>query len=137
MKRARIESGGDYFPPPGDRGQGERGGSMTGPEKPIAPPDRKETVRRKILSLLSGPPLTARQISARAGIPEKEVYAHLPHVKKTVGRLGAPLLVTPAECNACGFTLRKRERPYKPSRCPPCRGESISPPLFAIGAKRS
>ena len=110
---------------------------MTGPEKPIAPPDRKETVRRKILSLLSGPPLTALQISARSGIPEKEVYAHLPHVKKTVGRLGERLLVTPAECNACGFTFRKRERPDKPSRCPLCRGESISPPLFAIGAKRS
>ena len=110
---------------------------MTGPEKPIAPPDRKETIRRKILSLLSGPPLSALQISARAGIPEKEVSAHLPHVKKTVGRLGERLLVTPAECNACGFTFRKRERPDKPGRCPVCRGESISPPLFAIGAKRS
>jgi len=111
---------------------------MTGPEKdPIAPPDRKETVRRKILSLLSETPLSALQISARAGIPEKEVYAHLPHVKKTVGRLGERFLVTPAECNTCGFTFRKRERPDKPGRCPLCRGESISPPLFAIGAKRS
>jgi predicted Zn-ribbon and HTH transcriptional regulator len=110
---------------------------MTGPEKSIAPPDRKETVRRKILSLLSETPLSALQISARVGIPEKEVYAHLPHVKKTVGRLGGRLLVTPAECNACGFSFRKRERPDKPSRCPVCRGESISPPLFAIDAKRS
>src|SRR4030066_1485192 len=134
MKRARSGSGGDLFLP-GDRGQGGRGGSMTGPEKPIAPLDRKETVRRKILSLLSGPPLSALQISARAGIPEKEGDAHLPHVKKTVGRLGERLLVTPAECNACGFTFRKRERPDKPGRCPAGRGESISPPLFAIGAK--
>jgi predicted Zn-ribbon and HTH transcriptional regulator len=110
---------------------------MTGPVKPIAPPDRKETVRRKILSLLSETPLSALQISARAGIPEKEVYAHLPHVKKTVGRLGGRLLVTPAECNACGFSFRKRERPDKPGRCPLCQGESISPPLFAIDAKRS
>src|SRR4030067_953420 len=67
MKRARIESGGDLFSPRGDRGQGGRGGSMTGPEKPIAPPDRKETVRRKILSLLSGTPLSALQLSARVG----------------------------------------------------------------------
>jgi predicted Zn-ribbon and HTH transcriptional regulator len=110
---------------------------MTGPEKTIAPPDRKETVRRKILSLLSGTPLSALQISARAGIPEKEVYAHLPHVKKTAGRLGKRLLVIPAECNACGFSFRKRERPDKPGRCPVCRGESISPPWFAVGPKRS
>jgi predicted Zn-ribbon and HTH transcriptional regulator len=110
---------------------------MTGPEKSIAPPDRKETVRRQILSLLSETPLSALQISARAGLPEKEVYAHLPHVKKTVERLGERLLVTPAECNACGFSFRKRERPDKPGRCPLCQGESISPPLFAIDAKRS
>lgn len=110
---------------------------MTGPEKPIAPPDRKETVRRKILTLLSGPPLTAMQISAQARIPEKEVYAHLPHVKRTVERLGGRFLVTPPECNGCGFAFRKRGRPDKPGRCPVCRGESISPPLFAIGAKRS
>jgi predicted Zn-ribbon and HTH transcriptional regulator len=109
---------------------------MTGPVKPIAPPDRKETVRRKILSLLSETPLSALQISARAGIPEKEVYAHLPHVKRTVGRLGERLRVTPAECNACGFAFRKRERPDKPSRCPVCRGESITPPLFSLGKGR-
>jgi len=109
---------------------------MTGPEKPIPPPDRKETVRRKILSLLSGTPLSALQISARASIPEKEVYAHLPHVKKTLGRLGGQLQITPAECNACGFTFRKRERPDKPGRCPLCRGESISPPLFSLGKDR-
>ena len=105
---------------------------MTGPEKPIAPPDRKETVRRKILSLLSGRPLTARQISARAGIPEKEVCAHLPHLRKTVGQLGGRMTVTPAECNGCGFVFRKRERPSKPGRCPVCRGESISAPLFSV-----
>src|SRR4030067_456298 len=122
MKRPRIESGGDLFSPRGDRGQGGRGGSMTGPEKPIPPPDRKETVRRKILSLLSETPLTALQISASAGIPEKEVYAHLPHVKKTVGRLGERLLVTPAECNACGFTFRKRGGPGQPGGCPAWRG---------------
>jgi len=105
---------------------------MTGREKPFAPADRKETVRRRILSLLSDRPLTARQISAEVGIPEKEAYAHLPHVKKTVGNLGATLTVTPAERNGCGFIFRKRERPTRPGRCPLCRGESISEPLFAV-----
>ena len=105
---------------------------MTERGKPIAPPDRKETVRRRILSLLSGRPLTARQISAHAGIPEKEVCAHLPHVKKTVGQLGGRMTVVPAECNGCGFAFRKRERPNKPGRCPVCRGESISAPLFSV-----
>jgi predicted Zn-ribbon and HTH transcriptional regulator len=105
---------------------------MTGSEKPIVPADRKETVRRRILSLLSGHSLTARQISAEVGIPEREAYAHMPHVKRTVARLGGRLAVTPAECRQCGYVFRKRERPNKPGRCPVCRGESISEPLFAV-----
>lgn len=105
---------------------------MTGREKHFAPADRKETVRRRILTLLSDRPLTARQISAEAGIPEKEAYAHLPHVKRTVARLGGRLAVTPAECRQCGYVFRKRERPNRPSRCPVCRGESISEPVFAV-----
>lgn len=106
---------------------------MTGRGKPYRPPDREVTERRKILFLLSNRPLTARQISARAGIPEKEVYRHLPHVKKTVVRLGKSLKVSPAECRRCGFVFRKRERPNRPSRCPVCRGESILEPIFSVG----
>jgi len=105
---------------------------MTRSEKPIVPADRKETVRRRILSLLSGQSLTARQISAEVGIPEREAYAHMPHVKRTVARLGGRLAVTPAECRQCGYVFRKRERPNRPGRCPVCRGESISEPLFAV-----
>ena len=108
---------------------------MTRHDKRRELPDRKETVRRKILSHLRGGPLTARQISSQIGIPEKEVYAHLPHVKKTVGNLGESLAITPAECNGCGFLFRKRERPTRPGRCPVCRSESISEPQFAVRRK--
>jgi transcriptional regulator len=105
---------------------------MTGSEKPIVPADRKETVRRRILSLLLNRSLTARQISAEVGIPEREAYAHMPHVKRSVARLGGRLAVTPAECRQCGYVFRKRERPNRPGRCPVCRGESISEPLFTV-----
>lgn len=96
------------------------------------PPDRKETVRRRILSLLSERPLSAREISGRIGIPEREVYAHLPHVGRSAGRAGGRLAVTPAECRRCGFAFRKRDRLARPGRCPVCRGESISEPLFVV-----
>jgi predicted Zn-ribbon and HTH transcriptional regulator len=105
---------------------------MTNQRKPSKPPERKETVRRKILALLSDTPLSAKQISARAGIPEKEVYAHLPHLEKTVSTLKGRLAVIPAECRRCGFAFRKRERWNRPGRCPVCRGESISEPLFFL-----
>ncbi len=109
----------------------------TGRSRPTAPADRKETVRRKILALLSDRPLTARQISAEAGIPEKEAYAHLPHVKRTAARLGMRLAVTPPECRQCGYVFRKRERPGRPGRCPVCRGESVSDPVFSVRPVRS
>lgn len=105
---------------------------MTRREKPFEPVDRKETLRRKIVSLLSEGALSARQISVRAGISEKEVYAHLPHVGKTVAQRGGRLIVAPAECRRCGFAFRKRERPARPGRCPVCRGESISEPRFSV-----
>jgi predicted Zn-ribbon and HTH transcriptional regulator len=105
---------------------------MTESDNPIAPAERKETVRKWILSLLTGRSLTARQISAEVGIPEREAYAHMPHVKRTVARLGGRLAVYPAECRQCGYVFRKRERPNRPGRCPVCRGESISEPLFTV-----
>jgi len=106
---------------------------MTGWDRRNELAERKETVRRKILTCLREGPLSARQISALVGIPEKEVVLHLPHIQKTVGTLGRRLAVTPAQCRLCGFVFRKRERPKKPGRCPICRGESISEPLFSFG----
>ena len=97
-----------------------------------APPERGETERRRILLLVSERPLSAKEISAGARIPEKEVCAHLDHLKRTVRREGRRIVVTPAECLACGFVFRKRERFARPGRCPVCRGESVSEPLYFV-----
>lgn len=104
----------------------------SGRETSNAPADRRETVRRRILALISERPLSARQISAAAGIPEKEVHAHLQHAARSAGRAGGRLSVTPAQCRRCGFAFRKRDRLTRPGRCPVCRGESISDPLFQV-----
>ena len=102
-----------------------------GTDAPV-PRERFETARRRILGLVSGRPLSTKEISADAGIPEKEVCGHLDHLRKTLRREGRRVTVTPAECLACGFVFRKRERFGKPGRCPVCRGESVSEPLFFV-----
>ena len=96
------------------------------------PPERSETARRRILALLSERPRSAKALSADVRIPEKEVFGHLDHLRKSLHREGRRVAVTPAECLACGFVFRKRERFAKPGRCPVCRGESVSEPLFFV-----
>ncbi|HJV34674.1 transcriptional regulator [Geomonas sp.] len=99
------------------------------PKLPAIPADRPETIRQEIIAALKEESLTAREISGRVGISEKEVLEHLEHVRVA---LHGALVVIPAECMACGFLFRKRERLKGPGRCPVCRSEHIAEPTFAI-----
>ncbi|MBS1112128.1 MAG: transcriptional regulator containing an domain fused to a Zn-ribbon-like protein [Nitrospirae bacterium] len=102
------------------------------PKGPFIPPQRNETVRQSIITLLEGQSLSAKEISADVRVSEKDVYEHLEHIqkKKTVS-----LAVSPAECKKCGYQFANRERLRKPGRCPECKGESIQEPLFSIRKK--
>ncbi|MCX5720300.1 MAG: helix-turn-helix domain-containing protein [Nitrospirae bacterium] len=102
------------------------------PKEPFIPVERHETVRQKIISVLEGQTLSAKDISADVMVSEKEVYEHLKHIQKTLNKRDRNLIITPAECKKCGFVFRKRDRLKKPGRCPVCRGELISEPLFSI-----
>jgi predicted Zn-ribbon and HTH transcriptional regulator len=84
------------------------------------------------MSVLDGRTISAQDISGEIGIPEKEVFDHLLHIRKSLNRRSRSLIVTPSECRKCGFVFRERQRLSKPGRCPNCRGESISYPLFSI-----
>jgi transcriptional regulator len=89
------------------------------------------TIRRKIIQLLSEGNFSARGISQALRISEKEVYEHLPHVEKSLGR-GENLICQPARCMDCSFVFIKRKRFTTPGRCPVCRSEAISVPLYGI-----
>lgn len=99
---------------------------------PAVPLERHETVRQEIISVLSQGAASAKDISFEVRIPEKEVYDHLEHIRKTLNKTDHHLLIVPAECVKCGFVFSKRERLRKPGKCPVCKGESITEPLFSI-----
>jgi predicted Zn-ribbon and HTH transcriptional regulator len=99
---------------------------------PTVPPPQVATIRSQIADLLSGEPLSAREISTLVGIPEKAVYGHLDHLRRTLHPRGRRLQIIPSACRKCGFVFGKRERLQRPGRCPVCRQQSISEPLFAI-----
>ena len=102
------------------------------PKEPPIPTAMRDTARRAIIAALEEGDRSARDLSSEIGIPEKEVYSHLEHIRKTMSATRRHLAVTPAECKKCGFVFSKRERLTKPGKCPVCRGESIHEPLFSI-----
>lgn len=91
-----------------------------------------QTVRQRIAELLRGEELTAHQISQQAGVQEREVAEHLRHLEHTLGHSAEHLYVLAPECVACGFRFAEREKHSRPSRCPRCRSERLSPPRFSI-----
>ncbi len=101
-------------------------------KKPFIPTERQETIRQKIISLLEGQSLYAKEISADVRASEKEVYGHLEHIQRTINKKEYNLIITPAECRKCGFVFRKRDRLKKPGKCPVCHNEFIQEPLFSI-----
>jgi len=103
-----------------------------GPKQPRTPPQMHDTIRHAILVALEQETRSAKDLSALVRIPEKEVYGHLEHLRRSLAANNRHLAVTPAECRKCGFVFSKRERLTKPGKCPKCRGESIHEPLYRI-----
>lgn len=101
--------------------------------EPYIPIERKETIRQAIITIIDGMGLSAKEISVQIGIPEKEVYEHLEHIRKTaLSKKEYKLKISPPVCKRCGFEFIKREKLKKPSKCPVCKSENIQEPLFAI-----
>jgi len=98
--------------------------------------ERDLTARQKIMDAVRGEMLTAKDISKAAGLKEKEVLEHLPHVAKTVNSskeaMSARFVVQPSVCVSCGFVFKKREKLKTPSKCPVCRSEEITEMRFGI-----
>lgn len=103
-----------------------------GPREPKAPVERYQTIRRRIMELLAGRKMTAREISEELRIPERDVYEHLEHIRKTTSKGKSVLVVEPAACEGCGFIFRKRVRLKDPGKCPMCRSESIRQAVFSV-----
>jgi transcriptional regulator len=74
---------------------------------------------------------SAKDISKILGIMEKEVYEHLAHVEKS-SLYKKSIISDPARCLDCGFVFKKRTRFSTPSRCPACRSEAITTPLYSL-----
>ncbi len=98
----------------------------------VPPKNYSQTIRQLITGLLLEKELTAREISQAAGVREKEVYEHLPHLARSAAALGKKLRVLPFRCLDCGFVFEERSRFTRPSRCPRCKKSRLETPLYHI-----
>ena len=99
----------------------------------IPMPSPEQTTRQRIIELLTGAPMASHQLARALSIAERLVEEHLAHVVKTVARdRSRRFLREPSSCMDCGFMFRDRTRLTRPSRCPQCRSEGITPPRYHI-----
>ena len=100
------------------------------------PPDQPrpvtETPRQAIRRHLAAGPHTAPALSALVHLPEKEIVPHVEHLARSLHGRGAALEVEPARCLGCGYVFRDRRRLTRPSACPRCRGQHMTPPVFRL-----
>ena len=94
---------------------------------------KNRTVRQEMIALLQTEACGLRDISQALHISEKEVGDHLAHIRRSLSSSEQSLKILPAECLACGFVFKERQRFSRPGRCPRCRQTRISLPRFTIG----
>lgn len=59
----------------------------------------------------------------------KDVLADLQHVARALKKR---FVMDPSVCRTCGFVFKNREKLKRPSRCPECKNEKITEPVFSI-----
>jgi predicted Zn-ribbon and HTH transcriptional regulator len=98
------------------------------------PQVRHATLRQSLREVLLEGDATARDLSRRVGIPERDVAEHVEHLARSARHTGERVVVEPSRCLACGFAFERRERHRftRPGRCPECHGRRISLPRFRI-----
>jgi predicted Zn-ribbon and HTH transcriptional regulator len=91
-----------------------------------------QTIRQKIVDLLSRHEMDARELSQELGIREREVYTHLAHVARSVKAEKKKLIVYPSQCLLCGYVFDERKRFTRPGRCPQCKKSHLTRPMFQV-----
>jgi hypothetical protein len=54
------------------------------------------------------------------------------HVERSVASSGGKFIVTPSQCQLCGYVFEARRRLTRPGRCPACRRSKLQNPSFRI-----
>lgn len=96
---------------------------------------RTLTIRQHLKELLLQGDFSTRELAGHVQCAERLVEDHLQHIIRSLERkAGEKFILIEPICLDCGFRFRQRTRINKPSRCPHCRSEAVTPPRFTIRA---
>ena len=90
------------------------------------------TRRQELAAILARAELSFEELRRETQARVRDLDDDLAHLARSLRRGEQRLVVTPAQCIACGFAFRKRDRFSTPGRCPVCREERIAPARLRI-----
>ena len=91
-----------------------------------------KTIRKDIIEILEKEKHTVKQLSDYFGVPVADIIEDLKHIRQTLKPMHRKLVEQNPLCKHCGFDFRNREKLSRPSRCPRCRSEDITEPVFWV-----
>lgn len=89
------------------------------------------TTRERMADRLREEELPASALAREFEINTPEALTHVRHIARSLAATDEQLLVAPPACEDCGFDGFD-DPANRPSRCPECRSEALTEPVFRI-----
>ncbi|QLD86665.1 transcriptional regulator [Natronomonas halophila] len=91
----------------------------------------EQTTRQRIADFLRHESAEASTLAAEFEITTPSALSHVEHIAQSLEGTDEELLVAPPECQDCSFH-EFDDLINRPSRCPECKSENVSDPVFTI-----
>ncbi len=89
------------------------------------------TTRQRIAAYLREESAPPGRLASEFDVTTATALAHVEHVAESLERTNEQLFVSPPTCRVCEFDDFD-ELINRPSRCPECKSENVSEPIFTI-----
>ncbi|MEM4336746.1 MAG: transcriptional regulator [Candidatus Woesearchaeota archaeon] len=90
------------------------------------------TRRKEMIEILEKNEMTARNLAEIFRVNMEYILEDLKHISLSIRKFHKKLEIRPAICNTCGFVFKDRKMLSRPTKCPKCRKEDITEPIFYI-----
>jgi hypothetical protein len=93
--------------------------------------EARRTTRERMADRLREEPLSSVALAREFDVRAEDALGHVEHIARSLEDVEERLLVAPPECRACGFDSFD-DLVNRPSRCPDCKSEDVTEPVFRI-----